>query len=545
MSELPGRSERAAEKAARELAHLQEQADEARELLALLQHDVLAVEGRLEGKHSATQLVEANERLVFSMLRTQIKADKTAQKLAAALSLAEFDALTQLPNRTLLLDRLVQAISFAKRHRSRLAVLFLDLNSFKQINDTLGHAVGDQVLKRAAECFVSSVRETDTVSRHGGDEFLILLSEVTQPSDAGLIADKIIAALGAPRRMGEHVLRLTASIGISIYPDDSEDANELIERADAAMYRSKRLGLGSFTFYGDEVISEPSLEPQTFASLKRLVTHYELAQAEHERQHGQLREANEQLLLAALSAQELQAVSELAHRQQKDMLAVVAHELRNPLAPLSMAAGMLGRIRTEELPRMQALIERQVVHMSRLVEDLLDVSRVHTGKLRLERQRADLLGIIDTALMACRPAIDTRLQHFAIHLPVGAPEVHGDPIRLTQVLSNLLCNASKYTPNGGALELSVKVVEACVLITVSDSGIGISAEALPIIFEPFVQDPQAIGFNGAGLGIGLTVVRELVEAHGGTVVASSAGSGLGSQFVVTLPLTERAPVGND
>ena len=193
---------------------------------------------------------------------------------------------------------------------------------------------------------------------------------------------------------------------------------------------------------------------------------------------------------------------------------------------------------------MQALIERQVIQMSRLVGDLLDVSRVHTGKLRLERQVVDLLAIIDAALVACRPAIDARLQHFAIHLPAGAPEMHGDPIRLTQVLSNLLGNASKYTPIGGMLELSGKVVEGCVLITVSDSGIGISAEALPIIFEPFVQAPEAFGYNGAGLGIGLTVVRELVEAHGGTVVASSAGSGLGSQFLVTLPLAERAPVDN-
>ena len=544
MKELPGRSERATKKAARELAHLQEQTDETRAVLALLQENLAAAESRLEDKQS-TPLIEANERLVLSMLRTQIKADKMAQKLAAALRLAEFDVLTGLPNRMLLLDRLAQAISFAKRHRSRLAVLFLDLNNFKQINDTLGHAVGDQVLKRAAECFVSSVRETDTVCRLGGDEFLILLTEVAQSSDAGLIADKITAALGAPRRIGEHVLRLTASIGISIYPDDGEHTNQLIERADAAMYRSKRLGLGSFTFHSDEVINEPSLEPQTVASLKRLVTHYELAQAEQERQHGQLREANEQLLVAALNAQELQAVSELAHRQQKDMLAVVAHELRTPLAPLSLVAGMLGRIRAEELSRMQALIERQVVHMSRLVEDLLDVSRVHTGKLRLERRVVDLLGIIDAAIVACRPSIDTRLQHFAIHLPAGTPELHGDPIRLTQVLSNLLCNASKYTPNGGALEMSVRLVEASVLITVSDSGIGISAEALPIIFEPFVQDPQAIGFNGAGLGIGLTVVRELVEAHGGTVVASSAGNGLGSQFVVTLPLAERAPVDND
>ncbi|MET1078422.1 MAG: diguanylate cyclase [Pseudomonas sp.] len=537
MNELPGRSERAAQKAARELAHLLEQTDEARGVLALLQQHVAATENRLVIT-SSSQLVEANAQLVVSMLRSQVRVDKTERQLKEALHLAEFDALTGLPNRSLLLDRVKQAISVARRHNRHLALLFLDLNNFKQINDTLGHAVGDQVLKRAAECFVGAVRDADTVSRHGGDEFLILLSEVSQAADAALIAEKIIAALGAPRRVGEHVLRLTASIGISLFPEDGEQSTTLIDHADAAMYRAKRLGLGSYVFYGDEPSNEPQLEPQTFASLKRLVTHYELAQAEHERQHLQLREANENLLLAALGAQQLLAASEQALRQQKDLLAMVAHELRNPLTPLSIAAGRLDRVRKEELPRMQALIERQVQQMVRLVEDLLDVSRIQTGKLRIERQDLDLAVCIDQALDACRPAMDTRLQLFSVHLPNAALGVFGDPLRLTQVLSNLLDNASKYTPNGGTITLSVSIQEQEIVLSVVDSGIGISAAALPDIFQPFVQDSQAIGFNGVGLGIGLTVVRELVEAHDGSVVASSEGSGCGCQFVVRLPLIE-------
>ena len=181
--------------------------------------------------------------------------------------------------------------------------------------------------------------------------------------------------------------------------------------------------------------------------------------------------------------------------------------------------------------------------MSRLVDDLLDVSRVSTGKLRLERRGVELVGIIDAAVDACRPAMDTRLQHFAVQLPAHALEVHGDPVRLAQIVSNLLDNASKYTPERGEIRLSVVVADDAIVLSVADNGIGITPEALPNVFEPFVQDTHAIGFHSGGLGIGLTVVRELVEAHAGTVVASSAGTGLGSRFVVTLPLA--SPGGHD
>jgi signal transduction histidine kinase len=247
------------------------------------------------------------------------------------------------------------------------------------------------------------------------------------------------------------------------------------------------------------------------------------------------------LVLAALGAQDLQAAAEEAQRRQTELLAVVAHELRDPLTPIRTAVALLGRVQEGEasLSEIRAIIERQVVHMSRLVDDLLDVSRVKTGKLRLERRTVDMAGIIIAAIDACQPAIAARRQRFEVQLPSGAFELYGDPVRLVQVVSNLLDNASKYTPDGGEIGLSMVVIADAVVMTVSDSGIGITPEALPRIFEPFVQESHAIGFNGAGLGIGLTVVRELVEAHGGQVVASSAGTGLGSEFIVILPLAPR------
>jgi signal transduction histidine kinase len=175
--------------------------------------------------------------------------------------------------------------------------------------------------------------------------------------------------------------------------------------------------------------------------------------------------------------------------------------------------------------------------MSRLVDDLLDVSRASTGKLRLECRIVDVVPIIHEAIEVCRPVMNTRQLHFTVELPTCALSVDGDPVRLAQILGNLLGNAAKYTPSGGHVTLAVTARDNVLEMSIRDDGIGISAQALPFIFEPFVQDVHAIGFNGAGLGIGLTVVRELVEAHGGTVIGSSDGDGKGSTFIVTLPLT--------
>ena len=252
--------------------------------------------------------------------------------------------------------------------------------------------------------------------------------------------------------------------------------------------------------------------------------------------YQELREANAQLVLAALSAQDLHATAERALSQQKNILAMVAHELRNPLTPISLIAERMVRLPSDQLPRMRELIEGQVRHISKLVDDLLDVSRVSTGKLRVERQHVDMIEILNNAIGACSPLMMAKKQHFEAHLPDGALIVNGDPARLTQILSNLLANAAKYTPAGGSIELSVTVQADVLKISVSDNGIGISADVLPFIFDPYVQDEHAIGFNGSGLGIGLTVVRELVEAHSGKVVGMSEGSGKGSEFVVTLPM---------
>jgi diguanylate cyclase (GGDEF)-like protein/PAS domain S-box-containing protein len=167
--------------------------------------------------------------------------------------LAAHDLLTDLPNRTLLNDRLSQAIASARRQRHRLAVLFLDLDRFKQINDTLGHEIGDGLLQSVARRLVESVRRSDTVSRQGGDEFVLLLSRVDEAEDAAASVQKVIKALAAPLDVDGHRLHVTASIGLSIYPDDGQDADTLIRNADVAMYRAKERGRNVYQFYRSDM----------------------------------------------------------------------------------------------------------------------------------------------------------------------------------------------------------------------------------------------------------------------------------------------------
>ncbi|XHS77377.1 sensor histidine kinase [Burkholderiaceae bacterium UC74_6] len=223
-----------------------------------------------------------------------------------------------------------------------------------------------------------------------------------------------------------------------------------------------------------------------------------------------------------------------------DVLNLVAHELRNALMPIRLAAAQLGSLKRgdDRLPRLRFTIEQQLELMSRLIADLLDNARAESGTLRLKCVDMDMGETLARAVATAAPLVAARSQHFSLHLP-SAPGLrfHGDPVRLLQVVVNLLDNASKYTPNGGKISMSVVKSAGRIYITVSDDGIGIAADALPHIFDPFVQTDQAVRFDSSGLGIGLSLVRELVEAHGGGVMACSAGPGCGSQFTVALPIS--------
>nr|WP_297459931.1 GGDEF domain-containing protein [uncultured Halomonas sp.] len=194
---------------------------------------------------------------MLATLKAQALARTASSKLDEVIRSSQHDALTNTPNRTMMRDRLESAITQARRHGTHIAVLFLDLDRFKQINDTLGHTIGDRVMQLVARRLASAVRDSDTVSRYGGDEFLILLNDISQASDAALIAAKMLADLAAPSRVGAHAFHLSASLGIAIHPEDGTDTATLIDRADSAMYRAKKRGGGRFEFYSHLTAIEP------------------------------------------------------------------------------------------------------------------------------------------------------------------------------------------------------------------------------------------------------------------------------------------------
>ncbi len=251
-----------------------------------------------------------------------------------------------------------------------------------------------------------------------------------------------------------------------------------------------------------------------------------------------LRAANQRLEQSALESQRKESTATAAYTQQAAFLVTIAHELRNPLLPLRLAAQMMTRARTDEIAfaALQATITGQVADMSRLINDLLDGARASSGKFRLERTVVDIGSLIHLAVRTCTPAIEERKHRLSIWLPDAPIKVLGDRLRLVQVFDNLISNASKYTLPGGRIAISVSVEGAEVAVSIKDNGTGISREVLPHIFDLYVQDVHVEGVAPGGLGIGLSVVRELVTAHEGSVVALSDRERGGSEFVVRLPL---------
>lgn len=224
-----------------ELADLVRQVASARRVLAELQSRIDSAQRALEGG-AQIDLVEVNGRLVEAAMENQASTDSAMQALDALARSSQLDPLTQLPNRAMMLDRFKHAIARAKRHQQRLAILFIDLDGFKAINDTLGHAAGDEVLRQIAMRLLGAVRDGDTVSRHGGDEFLILLPEVDLLSDATIVANKVSQIAAATMVVANQSINVRLSIGICFYPQDGTEPEELIRSADAAMYRAKQLG---------------------------------------------------------------------------------------------------------------------------------------------------------------------------------------------------------------------------------------------------------------------------------------------------------------
>ncbi len=250
------------------------------------------------------------------------------------------------------------------------------------------------------------------------------------------------------------------------------------------------------------------------------------------------------LLLARTRAEES---LRQADRRKDEFLATLAHELRNPLAPLRNSVHILQLTASDDpaVARLCETMERQVTHLVRLVDDLLEVSRITRGKIELRKENVELAAIARNAIETSRPVIDAAKVQLAISLPQEPIYVHGDPVRLAQVVANLLNNAAKYTNEGGQIWFTARHENGEAVISIRDTGIGIAADLLPKVFDMFMQVDGATERSQGGLGIGLTLVRSLVELHGGSVYVRSDGPGMGSEFVVRLPAVaeERAPAG--
>jgi len=232
----------------------------------------------------------------------------------------------------------------------------------------------------------------------------------------------------------------------------------------------------------------------------------------------------------------------LADQRKTEFLATLAHELRNPLAPLSTALALLQirKLSSEAAQPHYVMMQRQVQHMGRLIDDLMEVSRITRGKIELKPEVLALEQVVADAVELSRPLLNGARHELELILPDESLKVRGDRVRLTQVFSNLLNNAAKYTPSGGRVAVTVEHHDGAARVCVRDNGMGIPRDMLASIFEMFVQVTDTSSAAQGGLGIGLTLVKSLVELHGGTVRAYSAGAGAGSELVVTLPLLAAA-----
>jgi PAS domain S-box-containing protein len=239
-----------------------------------------------------------------------------------------------------------------------------------------------------------------------------------------------------------------------------------------------------------------------------------------------------------------QATLRDADRRKDEFIATLSHELRNPLAPIRTAAKIIAapQLSPTQLQRAQSIIERQVTHMALLLDDLLDIARITQGKLQIKKEPVTLFDVVDAAVEAARPMIDGKNHHLAVSLPPEPVVLDADPLRLSQILSNLLTNAAKYSDPGGHIEIAAVARDDTLTLSVKDDGIGIAPESLAGIFDMFSQVEGVRGRSDGGLGIGLALVKGLTELHGGIIEARSAGLGHGSEFIVRLPLSPSYPV---
>jgi signal transduction histidine kinase len=277
------------------------------------------------------------------------------------------------------------------------------------------------------------------------------------------------------------------------------------------------LTAAAFPHSGNVTLLERPLNPHTLASAVQVA----------------LRASARQREVGELIGQREQAV-----KLRDEFLAMLAHELRNPLAPMRNALYIMRAHKIDDplILKNAEILDRQVNHMVRMVDDLMDVARLERGKVALKKQRADLNRVVAAAVESCLPAAQQRGHHVSVHYGANALPVDGDAVRIEQIICNLINNAAKFSPQPGEIRVETAVESGRALVMVEDRGIGFEPGAAENLFDPFLQVNPTLERTAGGLGIGLTIVKRLAELHGGSVHAASAGSGKGSRFIVRLPL---------
>ncbi|MGH8585461.1 MAG: hybrid sensor histidine kinase/response regulator, partial [Gammaproteobacteria bacterium] len=346
-------------------------------------------------------------------------------------------------------------------------------------------------------------------------EFAVILLDVNMPNMSGLET----AAFIRRRKKAAH----TPIIFVTAYVDEMQTA--------------EGYALGAVDYIPSPVVPEVlRTKVKVFVELDRmraaLAQSHQLLEQRVAQRTAELVASNDRLQATITERHRAEEALREAGRQKDEFLAMLAHELRNPLAPIRNAVQVLQLLEIEE-PKLdwgRAVIDRQVGQLTRLVDDLLDVSRLARGQISLQKKPLELTTIVERALETSRPMIEAHRHHLSVALPSEPVCLEGDLTRLAQALGNLLNNAAKYTEEGGRIELTAEQAEDQVVLRVRDTGVGIPPATLPYVFDLFTQGDRALDRAQGGLGIGLALVKKLVELHGGRVEASSPGPGQGSEF---------------
>jgi signal transduction histidine kinase len=388
------------------------------------------------------------------------------------------------------------------------------------------------------------------------DEFAVVLLDVSMPDMDGFEAARLIHEHPRFERTpiifvtGVHMSELDRLKGYKVGAVDYVAipvVPEILRSKVAVLVelyckRRELIDLNKHLAEANERLAEANVALQAEKTRELQALNASLQQANHEMERTNLVLHDE----VAERARAERALKD-ADRLKDEFLAMLAHELRNPLAPIRNAVHLM-KLKSLEDPQLRLardIIDRQLIQLTRLVDDLLDVSRITRGKINVARERIELRDLVTHAVETVTPTLEARRHRLMVELPERAFVIYGDPLRLTQVLGNVLGNAAKFTDNGGQISVRARRRHRDVEIAVRDSGIGIAPQVLPRIFDLFTQLDDRMGRAQGGLGIGLALVRRLVEMHGGTVRASSPGLGLGSEFVIRLPISvERADGGS-